>query len=175
MIVAWLSRQLICSESAVSRILVERQGEYIVISQQFAGIKNFVSRFDRKNRRQIHRLHDLNVKIGTDARGSRGRVYRRCAGKREVRLVSCGTCAWRETVWRHGSSTGDSRRPWPCPQPVLLPGKLGVETTVASFGSSPTESPADETDDRPPWMTRYWGVVIPIIRLFCNFLGNFDF
>ena len=35
-------------------------------------------------------------------------------------------------------------------QSVLLPGELWVESTVGSFGSSSTESPADVTDDRPP-------------------------
>ena len=32
---------------------------------------------------------------------------------------------------------------------VLLPGELWVVSTVASSGSSSTESPADVTDDRP--------------------------
>ena len=124
-IVAWLSRQLICSESVVFRILVERRGDYIIVSQQFAGIKKT--------------CHGLVVKTGIDARGSRGRVYRRrvygrCrvwrdvepAGTREVRLVFVwNLCVTWETVWRHGSSTGGSRRPWPCPSPSFYPVNFG--------------------------------------------------
>ena len=156
MIVAWLSRQLICSESVVSRILVEREGEYIVVSQQFAGIKNFVSRFGRKNRRQIHRLHDLNVKIGTDSRGSQGRVYRRCVGTRKVRLVSRGTCEWRE---RPFDDTGV--RPVTRGDRDLVPARPTTRWTwVISFGTTRhTESPDVVTDDRPSRKT-IWGVYI---------------
>jgi len=56
----------------------------------------------------------------------------------EVRLVSWGTCAWRERPlttrefdrWLEETVTSS--------QPVLLHGELWVESTVASFESSPT-------------------------------------
>jgi len=46
--------------------------------------------------------------------------------------------------------TGGSGKTVTSSQSVLLPGELWVESTVGSFGSSSTESPADGTDDRPP-------------------------
>jgi len=163
-IVAWLSRQLICSESVVFRILVERRGDYIVVSQQFAAIKKT--------------FHGLVVKTGIDARGSRGRVYRRCrvygrcwVYRRRVgdvrgssgetlnplereRFVWCRVLVTREFI--------DDTGVWPVTQEDrdLVPARPStrwtwVESTVGSFGSSSTESPADVIDDRPPWRTRF--------------------
>ena len=163
MIVAWLSRQLICSESVVSRILVEREGEYIVVSQQFAGIKNFVSRFVVKTggKYTVYTIWTLKseptlvVVESTDVVASTDVLE-----TREVRLETRWTCWRRERFERDRLTTREFDR-WreesvTSSQPILLPGELG--STVPSFGSSPTESPADVTDDRPPWSTRYWGI-----------------
>jgi len=73
----------------------------------------------------------------------------------EVRLVSRGTCAWRERLL----TTRECDR-WLEETRDLVPARpstrwTSVESTVGSFGSSSTESPADVTDDRPPWRTRF--------------------
>jgi len=180
MSVAWLSTQLICSECMVLRMLVERQWDYTVVSQQFAGIEET--------------FYSLVVQTGINACGGRGWVYGRCwVYKRRVygrcrvygreRFVSGRwTCrntrgSWwlvwslvvtREIVWWHGSSTGGDKRPlttlefdrWPeetvtSSQSVLLPGELGSSRQSDRFGSSSTVSPADVTDNRPPWRTYF--------------------
>ena len=94
-------------------------------------------------------------------------VHDEPAGPREVRLQASWTC-WNERGssclvrrlerdvrdrWRDGRVTGGSGKTVTSSQSVLLPGELWVESTIGSFGSSSTESPADGTDDRPPWRT----------------------
>ena len=97
------------------------------------------------------------------------------AGTREVRRGSCG--AW----WWHKRPLTTRVRPGPgktvtSSQSVLLLGELWLESTVGSFGSSSTESPAVVTDDWPPWRTYFGGVylcllfvyfVISVIILIC--------
>jgi len=106
-------------------MLVECLWDYIVVLQQFAGIEET--------------FYGFVVKTGIDAYGSRGRVYGRCRVWRDVErvggarnVVPARTREVRlEPVWNvrdrltTRSSTGDTRRPWPCPSPSLHPVNFG--------------------------------------------------
>jgi len=87
---AWLSRQLICCGSVLSRMLVERQWVYTVVSQQLAGIERTFNGFV--------------VKTGIDACDSRGQVYGRCwvyerrvYGRSSLRTLSLRTLSSLQT------------------------------------------------------------------------------
>ena len=96
MTVAWLNRQLICSESVVVRTLVERQREYIVEYIITAVLLEYCFTVWSIEPVSNTLLHDLNVEIGTT---TESRVYRTLSW-------------WRERcVWWHVEFVGDTLNP----------------------------------------------------------------
>jgi len=163
MTVAWLSRQLIRSESVVSRrllnvkentsyyhsSLLELRSSFHSLVIKTGGKYTVYTIWTLKSEPTLVVVESTDVVASTDVLETR-----------EVRLETRWTCWRRERFERDRLTTREFDR-WreesvTSSQPILLPGELG--STVPSFGSSPTESPADVTDDRPPWSTRYWGI-----------------
>ena len=147
----WVVSWSVVNVSCFLRMLVERQWDYIVVSQQFAGIK-----------RTFYGLGSWKPESTRRRVYGRCRVYRRewfvwrdvePAGTREVRRGSCG--AW----WcRERPFDGARVRPVARGDRDLVPVCSSIQwtwvvSTVGSSGSSSTESPADVTDDRPSWRT----------------------
>jgi len=155
MTVAWLNRQLIRSESVVVRTLVERQREYIVLSQHFAGISFYglvdktcdeyiVTRFEHWNRNDYWESSLQNLLV-----------------TREIRLVT--TCGVRLVT------RGDRD---------LAPAHPFTRWTWVDsrFVREFAYIVACYRDRRPTFLKdTLLGRICLLFVFFCNFFGNFDF
>ena len=134
----------------------------------------FVSRFGRQNRNSDGRRCQV---YGRGRVYERCRVYGRCRVFGHCRVYRRVRFVWRDVLnllererfvvarvelgeRRERSLTRRECDRWhketvTSSQPVLPPGELGSSRQSVRLGSSSTESPADVTDDRPPWRTRF--------------------
>ena len=173
---AWLSRQLICSESVLSRMLVERQWDYIVVSQQFAGNKRTFNGLVVKPESTlvIVEVKSTDVVKFTDVSGSSGETLNPLERDRFVWCRLEPVCDVRDR-WRHGSSTGGSRRPWPRPSLSFFPVNLGrVDSRFVLGVHLSSRLLTWQTIDLPEGHVLR-RISVSIIHLFCNFSGSFDF
>jgi len=135
----WLAHDRVISWSVVKARSwdISWMRERVYVSYYHSSLLEFVSRFGRQNRNPLSSLRtllslqtwEIRLERRVEPAGNESGwlwlvwslvVTWEVVDDTKVRLV-----VTRETVWQHRSSTGGSRRPWPCPCPSIYPLNLG--------------------------------------------------